>query len=334
MDAMDAMEVLNAMDDDASLFTIPVGMVQLVTPGMLPSAPVAPEVTPESEFARALEWVGTGLERMEQLPDDQTREEIFALLDGIDAVHRIALGRLMDRLIELGSMSLVAQLTRDPMIQTVLEMYDLITVDEPDPVDERTQVEQALTSVYPYMESHGGHLEVLGVDEGRVRVRLSGSCGDCPGSAGTLTRVVEVALREGFPGFRALVVEEPLPVVVAPSVPARRSLRRPRWVTVGQMDDLLPGELRAVWPEGDSLLLTRLGDEVYAFRDGCPPGSPLTLHTGQLDGTTLICPWHGCRYDIRTGKRLDAEGKLEVLPVAVHDGAIKIAVGTEEVGSE
>jgi len=31
---------------------------------------------------------------------------------------------------------------------------------------------------------------------------------------------------------------------------------------------------------------------------------------------------------------LDGEGKLEVLPVAVHDGEIKIAVGTEEVTAE
>ena len=329
------MAAMTANGDDAVLFTIPLEMVQLVTPGMLPSAPAAaPEATPEAEFVRALEYVGAGLTRMEQLPDDETREEVFALLDGIDAVHRHALGRLIDHLFDLGGAGLVGQLTEDPMIQTILEMYDLIKVDEPPEVDERAQVEQALTSVYPYMESHGGHLEVLGVDEGRVRVRLSGSCGDCPGSAGTLTRVVEAALREGFPGFRALVAEEPPPVVVVPQAAAYRSLRRPRWVTVGQLDDLMPGELRSVWPEGDSLLLTRLGDEVYAFRDGCPPGSPLTLHTGQLNGTTLICPWHGCRYDIRTGKRLDGDGKLEVLPVAVHDGVIKIAVGTEEVVSE
>jgi len=334
MDAMEAMVVMPSTSDDATLFTIPLAMVQLATAGSSPLAPAAPEATPETEFARALEYVGDGLKRMEQLPDDETRAEVFALLDGIDAVHRHALGRLIDRLFDLGGAGLVGQLTQDPMIQTVLEMYDLIAVDEPLEIDERAQVEQALTSVYPYMESHGGHLEVLGVDEGRVRVRLSGSCGDCPGSAGTLKRVVEAALREGFPGFRALVAEEPIPVVVAPQTAARRSLRRPRWVTTGQLADLMPGELRAVWPEGDSLLLTRLGDEVYAFRDGCPPGSPLTLHTGRLDGTTLICPWHGCRYDIRTGKRLDAEGKLEVLPVAVHNGEIKIAVGTEEVVPE
>ena len=82
------------------------------------------------------------------------------------------------------------------------------------------------------------------------------------------------------------------------------------------------------------LLLIRLDGEVYAYWDGCPPGSALTLQLGRVEGTTLVCPWHGCRYDLRTGKREDAEGKLSVLPVAVRDGEVKIALGVEEVGPE
>lgn len=305
-----------SVSDETPLFLIPLAMVQ---------QPAAAD--PDAEFAQLLAWVGQGLERMEQIPDDRTRDEVFALLDGIDTVHRYALGRLMERLTALGGAGLAAQIAQDQLVQTLLEMYDLTAVDE------REQVEHALEGVYPYIESHGGHLEFLGVEAGTVRVRLSGSCGDCPGSSGTLTRVVETALREGYPGFRALVAAEPKPVLPTPEPTAYRVLRRPRWVTVGRVDDFAPGELRAVWPEGVSLLLARLGDEFYAYQNGCPSGSPLTLHTGHLEGMTLICPWHGCRYDIRTGRRLDGEGKLEVLPVAVRDGEIKIAVGTEAVAA-
>lgn len=302
-----------SVSDDTPLFLIPLEMVE------------QPAAEPEAEFAHLLAWVGEGVERMEQIADERTRTEVFALLDGIDAVHRHALGRLMERLTELGGAGLAAQIAQDPMVQTLLEMYDLAAVDE------REQVETALGNVYPYIESHGGRLELLAVEEGSVRVRLSGACGDCPGSSGTLTRVVEAALREGYPGFRALVAEQPLRPTPAPEAVAPRTLRRPRWVIVGRVDDLRPGELRAVWPEGASLLLARLGDEFYAYQNGCPPGSPLTLHTGRLEGTTLICPWHGCRYDIRTGRRLDGEGRLDVLPVAVRDGEVRIAVGTEAV---
>ena len=278
-----------------------------------------------AEFQHLLQWIGTGLERMEGIEDEQTREEVFALLEGVDVLHRQALGRLLELIANLGGQGLVERVSQDPVVRTLLEMYDLPEVDE------RTQVERALESVHPYFRSHGGKLEVLGVEEGRVRVRLSGSCQGCPGTSGTLKRVVEEALREGFPGFRELVAEEPPPAQEKPIQLGRRPLRRPRWVSVGRLEDLEPGEMRALWPEGTPLLLVRLGGEVYAYRNGCPPGSTLTLHLGRLEDSTLICPWHGCRYDARTGKRQDAEGKLPVLPVAVQDGEIKVAMGVEEV---
>jgi len=274
------------------------------------------------EFRLLLEWIGAGLERMRRIEDDRTREEVFALLEGIDILHRHAIGRLL----EAGGSELVERISQDPVVRTLLEMYDL-----PEP-DERAQVERALRDVYPYFESHGGKLEVLGVEGGRVRVRLSGSCRGCPGTRTTLTRVVEAALREGFPGFRELVAEEP-PAQQEIVRLGRRPVRRPRWVAVGRLKELEPGTLRAIRPQGASLLLARLGEEVYAYRDGCPPGSALTLHLGRLEGAALVCPWHGCRYDVRTGRRTDGEGeRLPALPVAVQGGEIKVALGVEEVG--
>ena len=277
-----------------------------------------------AEFQHLLEWIGTGLERMEGIEDEQTRKEVFALLEGVDVLHRQALGRLLELVANLGGHGLVERISQDPVVHTLLKMYDLPEADE------RTQVERALESVYPYFRSHGGKLEVLGVEEGRVRVRLSGSCQGCPGTSVTLKRVVEEALREGFPGFRELVAEEP-PAQKKPIQLGRRPLRRPRWVSVGRLEELAPGDMRALRPEGTPLLLVRIDGEVYAYRDGCPPGSALTLHLGRLEESTLICPWHGCRYDARTGKRQDDEGKLPVMPVAVQDGEIKVAMGVEEV---
>ena len=294
-------------------------VVQVAQPASQP----APSGLP-AEFQHLLQWIGTGLERMEEIEEEQTREEVFALLEGIDVLHRQSLGRLLELVAVLGGQGLVERISQDPMVHTLLEMYDLPEADE------RTQVERALENVYPYFRSHGGKLELLGVEKGEVRVRLSGSCEGCPGTATTLKRVVEEALREGFPGFRELVAEEP-PKQEKPIQLGSRPLRRPRWVSVGRLETLEPGEIRALRPEGTPLLLVRLDGEVYAYRNGCPPGSALTLHLGRLEGTTLVCPWHGCRYDARTGKRLDDEEKLPVMPVALQDGEIKVAMGVEEV---
>ena len=281
-----------------------------------------------SEFEHLLEWLGTGLERMEEIEDEKTREEVFALLEGIDVLHRQGLGRILDLIGSLGGPQAVERISQDPVVRTLLEMYDL-----PEP-DERMQVERALEDVYPYFQSHGGKLEVLNVENGRVRVRLSGSCEGCPGTATTLQRVVEEALREGFPGFEELVAEEPPPARENIVQLGRRPLRRPRWASAGRLEDLKPGALLPLRLENVPLLLTLLDGEVYAYRDGCPPGSALTLQLGSVEGTTLVCPWHGCRYDLRTGKREDGEGKLPVLPVAVQDGEVKVALGTEEVEPE
>ncbi len=285
-----------------------------------------PELPPE--FQHLLEWLGTGLERMEEIQDEKTREEVFAFLEGIDVLHRQGLGRILDLIGRLGGQQAVERISQDPVVRTLLEMYDLPEANE------RTQVELALEPVYPYFQSHGGKLDLLGVENGRVRVRLSGSCEGCPGTATTLQRVVEEALREGFPGFKELVAEEPPPAPKNIVQLGRRPMRRPRWVSAGSLEDLEPGALQPWRLEDVPLLLTLLEGEVYAYRDGCPPGSALTLQLGRLEGTTLVCPWHGCRYDLRTGKREDGEGKLSVLPVAVRDGEVKVALGTEEVGPE
>jgi len=53
------------------------------------------------------------------------------------------------------------------------------------------------------------------------------------------------------------------------------------------------------------------------------------LDGGRLTGTVLICPWHNCAYDARTGKRADDEPNMDslaVVPIAVSsDGVMRIA---------
>ena len=66
------------------------------------------------------------------------------------------------------------------------------------PLDLEARVRQALDKVRPYLRSHGGNVELLGVDEGVVRLRLEGSCHGCPSSAATMRQTIEEAiLRQG-----------------------------------------------------------------------------------------------------------------------------------------
>lgn len=105
-----------------------------------------------------------------------------------------------------------------------------------------------------------------------------------------------------------------------PTQDAREEINRPVWIPGGHRSDLDPGTLMPTSFEGMNVLLCRVEDDIYALKNVCP-GSALTLQQGALDGHTLICPWHGCRYDIRTGERQDEpdEVPVETFPVEIGD---------------
>lgn len=56
-----------------------------------------------------------------------------------------------------------------------------------------------LTDVAPFLQADGGDIELLGIENGIVAVRLVGACGTCPSSIATLQGGVERRLKEHFP---------------------------------------------------------------------------------------------------------------------------------------
>ena len=104
--------------------------------------------------------------------------------------------------------------------------------------------------------------------------------------------------------------------------------RRPRmaWHTALRTDQLSAGELLGLQIGREWVLLANLDGELVAYRNACP-GTPLPLHGGRVEDTTLECPWHHCRFDLRGGARLDASGPgLDVIPIAIEDGEVRIAI--------
>ena len=63
------------------------------------------------------------------------------------------------------------------------------------------------SSVRPYMESHGGDVELLGVEDGVAQMRLVGHCEGCPASEATLELAIKKALEETAPDLEGLEVE-------------------------------------------------------------------------------------------------------------------------------
>ncbi len=234
-------------------------------------------------------------------------QRALLLLQLIDAIHRPALERICAGDLE------------HPAARALLGMYDLVETGE------FTLVEEALDQVRPYIHSHGGEVELLDVDDGRVHLRLSGACEGCAASAMTLTRGIEQALRDHFPSFREIVAEAP--DRSSEALLQITPMKRPVFVDVAAFSDLATGELRGAVADDIPILLANVEDEIYAFKNACPiDGRP--LDEGRLTGTVLVCPWHNCAFDARSGKRVDDETEppLAVVPIAVHEGAVRVAV--------
>lgn len=97
-------------------------------------------------------------------------------------------------------------------------------------------------------------------------------------------------------------------------------------VTVAKLTDLLPGQCLAVEVDGLGVALFNVEGTIYATDNTCPhAGGP--LGEGLLTGHIVKCPWHGWRYDVRTGARPEnPEFKVACFPVEIEEGLIKIRV--------
>jgi len=289
---------------------------------------------PDQSLDQIAQRLDSLVQTFEQHPIIQVREEAMEMLGLIDALHRTGIQRLVEALRIQGT-EILDQVLKDPAAEMLLTLYDLMP---PEPLK---QVESVLEELGPSIASYGYTVEVLDVIDGVVQLWLSGSGNDVASSKQVLLPEIEKALREGFSWFRSIEMRDPVKTSRSGSGsfiplqqvgPVVRTIKRPVFTAVAPVGSLQPGTLQGVEVGGMRILLCNLEGEVYAYRNACQ-GSVLPLDMGELEGHTLRCPWHNnCLYDIRTGKRLDGgTGRLQVIPAAIRDGMIQLALNVESV---
>jgi 3-phenylpropionate/trans-cinnamate dioxygenase ferredoxin subunit len=98
------------------------------------------------------------------------------------------------------------------------------------------------------------------------------------------------------------------------------------WIYVLEEAALLEGHMAPVYPRGVNVVVARVGGVVYAVSGRCAHMA-CPLFTGKLAGTTLTCPCHDWRFDVRSGKSLDApELGLAVYPIKSEAGKLFAAL--------
>lgn len=95
-----------------------------------------------------------------------------------------------------------------------------------------------------------------------------------------------------------------------------------RRVRVGALEELKPGRGHRVEFGGRCLALFRVDDQVYAIGAVCPHrGGP--LEEGELEGETVVCPWHAYDFNLRTGECGAVPGlRTPTVPVVVEGNEI------------
>ena len=128
-------------------------------------------------------------------------EELVRLLLGL---YGDGLGHIMDALAAEGAAgdAVRDRLLADPLVESLLLLHDL------HPLDVDTRIQRALDRVRPYLGSHAGGVEYLGVGpDGVARLRLEGSCHGCPSSTVTVRLAIEGAVQDAAPEVTEVVVE-------------------------------------------------------------------------------------------------------------------------------
>jgi Fe-S cluster biogenesis protein NfuA/nitrite reductase/ring-hydroxylating ferredoxin subunit len=268
----------------------------------------------EQLIARVQELTG----RLEDLDDSACRDVAEELVSAVVQMY----GAGLERIVELAGPENHERMAGDELVAGLLIVHDL----HPAPIEQR--VADALDTVRPYMESHGGDVNLLGVEDGVVKLRLTGSCKSCRASTSTLELAVRQALDAAAPDLVGMdvegVVEDEEPETTGIPLPVVHVNGAPSWHVLGIE---APGGLVATDIEGVPLVVANVDGTLLAYRNACA-GCANALDRGELDGGTLRCPACGRAYSLpRVGRSVDGEGlQLEPVPLLQEDGAIKVAL--------
>lgn len=235
------------------------------------------------------------LVEVEAHPDEEVRATLARLMDALRRLHEEGVQRLAS--LALANREAAQVALSDPVVANLLHLYGVTDDAEGGP------------SIVEVLSNAGGR-----EGSSSLQVRLD--------SGQTVSFVPEENLRRLEKRAREGGGVET----------ARPSEARGRRVAAA-LDELHAQGLLGKLVHGYPVLIVRAGEggddgggvrDVRAYRNVCP-GSLLPLHLRPMEGGTIVCPWHGCRFEAATGMRTAGPGDdLEPLEVVVREGRIEV----------
>jgi Fe-S cluster biogenesis protein NfuA/nitrite reductase/ring-hydroxylating ferredoxin subunit len=299
-------------------------------------SPEAVSESPEELLARVQELQEALDSAGASVPRDLAEELVSAVVQ----MYGEGLERIIAALHQGGEAGevIAAELSDDELVAMLLLIHDL----HPVPLADRVQA--ALDSVRPYMESHGGNVELLSLQNGVARIHLQGSCSDCSASSVTLELAIKQALEQAAPDLAGLEVEGiapqsingvGLPTATGSAPPSSMELpviasappAPPSWFEVEVLSTLADGGLTSVEVAGRPLVVANVDGTLLAYRDACA-GCGEPLGQGTLSGGALSCPGCGRSFFLpRAGRSMDDDRiQLEPVPLLRDRDRVTVAL--------
>jgi len=101
------------------------------------------------------------------------------------------------------------------------------------------------------------------------------------------------------------------------------------YIGVAPLTELPPGERLFIEVDGKPIVIFNVAGHLFAIGDVCSHDDG-PLGDGEVEGEEIVCPRHGARFDLRTGKvaSMPAVVDIPAYPVRVVDGNLEIGIPT------
>jgi Fe-S cluster biogenesis protein NfuA len=157
----------------------------------------------EREFQQRIQKIEALVHKIETLADPGARASARELFQAVMDLHGAGLERMMEIVFDGGGAGrdVIDKFAGDDLVASLLLLYGL------HPLDLETRVIKALDRVRPYVRSQGGAVELLGLEDGVVHIRLEKSSNGCGSSAQALKQAIEEAVYDAAPDIAGLEIE-------------------------------------------------------------------------------------------------------------------------------
>lgn len=155
------------------------------------------------DFRGDIQRIGGLVQELESIADPAVRSATKDLVHSLMDLHGAALEKALEIVAEAGEpgMSIIDRMGRDSLVSSVLILYGL------HPEDIEIRVVKAVDRIRPQLRKQGCEVELLGVNDGAIRLHVETGSHTCGSTGKTIQATLEGAMYDAAPDLVSLVIE-------------------------------------------------------------------------------------------------------------------------------